>query len=354
MRYLILPFLLFLACSNSLKGQITGNDFFKVVDLYIDGQYEVVVYKLSNNGFSLKKVTPDHNINQIDYKGDMEMHQIFNCPNNLPAGNNYTLPPGFVIFKTESSTSENYIQIRFDVYLQLAEAVFMSTIEEWQREFGNYKYPSDDLLSRKSASIQDTNTYYYVNPANSSSLLSDNRRANLSLEYYASKPNTLCYLGYTRLKGDLSYRIPKFLVDNPDEFFTNVTNNKTIITVPVKKQANTYLVEVTIGGKNLIYLIDSGASEMFISKSTEKYLLELGIIRNSDYLPAKTFTLADNSTRTYRRVMLPVVKIGPIKVDNVEAAITDDGGPLLLGKSFLDRLKYWKINNINQTLELEK
>lgn len=29
-------------------------------------------------------------------------------------------------------------------------------------------------------------------------------------------------------------------------------------------------------------------------------------------------------------------------------------GPMMLGKSFLERLKYWKINNINQTLELEK
>jgi len=354
MRYLILPFLLLLVGSNSLQGQITGSDLFKAIDLYIDGQYEVVASKLSNNGFSLKKVTPEHSINQVDYKGDIEMDQTFYCPNNLPAGSNYTLPPGFIIFKTESSTSENYIKIRFDVYLQLAEAVFMSKIEEWQREFGIYKYSSEELFNRKSASIQDTNTYYYVNPENSSSLLSDNRRANLSLEYYASKPNTLCSLGYTRLKGDLSYRIPKYLISNPDEFFKNVIDDKTIITVPVKKQANTFLVEVTIGGKNMIYMIDSGASEMFISKSTEKYLLELGIIRNSDYLPSKTFTLADNSTRTYRRVMLPVVKIGPIKVDNVEAAITDDSGIPLLGKSFLDRLKYWKINNINQTLELGK
>jgi len=346
--------LLLLVGSNSLQGQITGSDLFKAIDLYIDGQYEVVASKLSNNGFSLKKVTPEHSINQVDYKGDIEMDQTFYCPNNLPAGSNYTLPPGFIIFKTESSTSENYIKIRFDVYLQLAEAVFMSKIEEWQREFGIYKYSSEELFNRKSASIQDTNTYYYVNPENSSSLLSDNRRANLSLEYYASKPNTLCSLGYTRLKGDLSYRIPKYLISNPDEFFKNVIDDKTIITVPVKKQANTFLVEVTIGGKNMIYMIDSGASEMFISKSTEKYLLELGIIRNSDYLPSKTFTLADNSTRTYRRVMLPVVKIGPIKVDNVEAAITDDSGIPLLGKSFLDRLKYWKINNINQTLELGK
>ena len=346
--------MLLLVGSNSLQGQITGSDLFKAIDLYIDGQYEVVASKLSNNGFSLKKVTPEHSINQVDYKGDIEMDQTFYCPNNLPAGSNYTLPPGFIIFKTESSTSENYIKIRFDVYLQLAEAVFMSKIEEWQREFGIYKYSSEELFNRKSASIQDTNTYYYVNPENSSSLLSDNRRANLSLEYYASKPNTLCSLGYTRLKGDLSYRIPKYLISNPDEFFKNVIDDKTIITVPVKKQANTFLVEVTIGGKNMIYMIDSGASEMFISKSTEKYLLELGIIRNSDYLPSKTFTLADNSTRTYRRVMLPVVKIGPIKVDNVEAAITDDSGIPLLGKSFLDRLKYWKINNINQTLELGK
>ena len=101
-------------------------------------------------------------------------------------------------------------------------------------------------------------------------------------------------------------------------------------------------------------MIDSGASEMFITKSTEQYLLDLGIIRNSDFLQPKIFTLADGSQKEYRRVLIPSVKIGTIRVDDVAVAITEDDSPLLLGKSFLDKFISWKINNDKQTIDLQR
>jgi aspartyl protease family protein len=102
------------------------------------------------------------------------------------------------------------------------------------------------------------------------------------------------------------------------------------------------------------YIIDSGASDMTINNSIEKYLKEIGALRSSDYLEPAKYQLADGSIKEYRRVVLHSVKIGDIILDSVVANIAGDSEILLLGKSFLNQFSYWKINNDTKTLELEK
>lgn len=93
---------------------------------------------------------------------------------------------------------------------------------------------------------------------------------------------------------------------------------------------------------------------MMISKSMETKFLDLGIIRNSDYLPSRIFVLADGSQKTYRRVKLSSIRIAGERVEDIIVAITDDSSPLLLGKSFLNKFKSWKLNNTNSTIELNR
>ncbi len=342
--------------SNSVLSQIESNELFSILDLYVDGQYEVALSKLSNNNFKLDKTTPNHTLDKTEYKGDFQLTQSFHCPNSLAgelALKNYMIP-GFISFKTENRVSDTQIYIEFRVYMLNAKYVFKQKILQWQKEFKNEVFTDVELESRNSAYAKDTTTCWSVDGENPRSLVYNNKeRAYFRLEHNTVAPSSLCTWGYSTLSGILAYNIPKYIVQNPHEYFTNLADNNTKITVPVKKQGNVYLVEITIGGQNLIYMIDSGASEMIISSAIEKKLLEMGIIRNSDYLPSQRFTFADGRSQEFRRVKLAVVKIGPIKVENVEAAIGNEDGILLLGKSFLDKFKYWKINNDNQTLELQ-
>lgn len=158
----------------------------------------------------------------------------------------------------------------------------------------------------------------------------------------------------TTVYADAYYNLVKYPIDNIEEYLANPTKYKNFISVPIKKSSGVHTVEINIGGVNYTYIIDSGASEMLISKSMETRLLDLGIIRNSDYMPSKTFTLADGTEKVYRRVKLSSVRMADLKVEDITVAITDDGSPLLLGKSFLDKFKSWKLNNSNSTIELTR
>jgi clan AA aspartic protease (TIGR02281 family) len=348
----IFLFLVLLTVLNyKTNAQIIGPDLFEIIDLYVEEHYDVVLSKLLNMGFEVKQSTPDYTSNKVDYKGDFMMIQPFPCFNNIPPEYK-EIRNSYIKFGSQNRPSEKSIQIEFDVVMPLAQNVFQSKVKQWEKEIGPGKLYSDDI-GRSVAVFKDTNTYYGKDAEDPSLLVIINYRSSFEIKYYKSDPNVLCNKGYATLEGTIYYHIPKYPVENPHDYFNNLETNKSLLTVPVKKQGNTYSVEITMGGKNFVYIIDSGASEMFISNSTEEYLLELGIIRNSDYLPSKTFRLADGSEKNYRRVKIPLIKIGTIKVEDVEAAIADNNSPMLLGKSFLDKFKYWKINNANQTIELQ-
>lgn len=341
--------LLFATLNFKAIAQISGSDLFQIIDLYMDEHFDVVLSKLKNQGFELKEATPDYSSKNVDYKGDFWMTQPYECPDIIPPYPIHTVN-GYIQFKTVSYPSEKEIEVRFEVRMTNAKYVIQNEIEQLRKEIGPEEYLKDDGKSIK-VKFQDKKKYYGKDVEDPTSLIAIDTRSIFTFTYWI---NTFaCNSPYSVLTGDIFYKIPKYPVENSIDYFKNLDANKSIITIPVKKQSNTYLVEIAIGGKSYIYIIDSGASEMLISGSTEKYLLDLGIIRNSDYLPSKTFTLADGSEKSYRRVKLPMVKIGTLKIEDVEAAIVDDNNPMLLGKSFLDKFKYWKINNSNLTLELQ-
>jgi clan AA aspartic protease (TIGR02281 family) len=341
--------LLFATLNFKAIAQITGSDLFQIIDLYMDEHFDVVLSKLKNQGFELKEATPDYSSKNADYKGDFWMTQPYECQDIIPPYPMHTVY-GYIQFKTVSYPSEKEIEVKFEVRMTNAKYFIQDKIEQLRKEIGPEEYLKDEVKSIK-VKFQDKKKYYGKDVEDPTSLILIATRSILTFNYWIN--TYACNAPYSVLTGDLFYKLPKYPVENSDDYFKNLNAYKSTIIVPVKKQGNTYLVEISIGGKNFTYVIDSGASEMLISGSTEKYLLDLGIIRNSDYLTSKVFTLADGSEKSYRRVKLPMVRIGTLKIEDVEAAIVDDNNPMLLGKSFLDKFKYWKINNSNLTLELQ-
>lgn len=329
-------------------GQISGNQLFEILDLYSEEQTKVVFAKLGNYGFQVSESTPDYTYDGLDY------HNMFTVLAPYYCGSTYDITQnGFIKFERVDHGSYDIIYIDFGIYMPNPKGFMLRKAEEWKKVggakvsvteksiFNGHTYVGfADTTIRHYESIEETGTAYQMKGT-----------LEMNLDY-SNVPNILCPNGEDMVYGKVHKTILKFPIYDLDAFFTNVNSNEKVITVPVRKEGNTYSVEIRIGGKSLMYIIDSGASEMVVPTTLLKDLIDQGIVRNSDFLAPKTFVLADGSEKEYRRVRIPVVTIGTNRVTNVISIIAEDGNPLLLGKSFLDKFRSWKINNSNLTLEL--
>lgn len=134
----------------------------------------------------------------------------------------------------------------------------------------------------------------------------------------------------------------------------NVTSeNSKVIKFPLNKNGNTYSLNIKFGKLVKTYILDSGASDMSIDDDTYGYLDINNEIKIEDRLSDAKYQLADGSTVVFKRVRIPSFTINDVTVKKIEATRVQNGKPLLLGKSFLDSFKSWKIDNENQTLIVE-
>src|SRR5439155_12944320 len=77
-----------------------------------------------------------------------------------------------------------------------------------------------------------------------------------------------------------------------------------------------------------------------------------GTIRDTDFLPGKTYTLADGSTLNSSRFLLRSLKVGSYRIANVPASIGTVSSTLLLGQSFLEKLGAWGVDSQRQVLTI--
>jgi predicted aspartyl protease len=132
-------------------------------------------------------------------------------------------------------------------------------------------------------------------------------------------------------------------------------------TAPVSKQSiamhqegGTYVVPVLINATiTLDFIVDSGAADVSIPADVVLTLMRSGSVRSSDFLGTKTYTLADGSTVPSSTFRIKSLKVGDRVIENVTVSVVDVKGSLLLGQSFLGRLKSWSIDNAKHALVLE-
>jgi clan AA aspartic protease (TIGR02281 family) len=121
--------------------------------------------------------------------------------------------------------------------------------------------------------------------------------------------------------------------------------------IPLIRAHGTLLVPAVINGKiSLDFTIDSGATDVSIPKGVFSTLIGAGTVSPQDFLDKQVYKLADGSTELSQRFRIRSLRVGNLELKDVIASVVPSGGSLLLGQSFLSRLKSWSIDNERQAL----
>ncbi|MCX6186532.1 MAG: retroviral-like aspartic protease family protein, partial [Bacteroidetes bacterium] len=68
-------------------------------------------------------------------------------------------------------------------------------------------------------------------------------------------------------------------------------------------------------------------------------LIRMKLINENDFLPGKTYSLADGSTVKSPRFIIKQMKIGGYVIRNIEVSITNSNADPLLGQNVLSKFK---------------
>ena len=130
--------------------------------------------------------------------------------------------------------------------------------------------------------------------------------------------------------------------------------SSTRLAVRMQKAGGTYVVPVLINNSiSLNFIVDSGASDVSIPADVAMTLIRTGTLSESDFIGHQTYVLADGSKMPSATFRLRSLKVGDKVVENVKASVAPVQGSLLLGQSFLGRLKSWSVDNKKHALLFE-
>lgn len=116
--------------------------------------------------------------------------------------------------------------------------------------------------------------------------------------------------------------------------------------VPLKREGGTYVVPVLINGKiTLDFTVDSGAADVSIPADVFSTMVRTKTVAQSDLMGTQVYVLADGSEHSLQRFRIRSLKVGSLEVRNVIGSVSPSAGTLLLGQSFLSRIKSWSIDN---------
>jgi peptidyl-prolyl cis-trans isomerase B (cyclophilin B) len=121
--------------------------------------------------------------------------------------------------------------------------------------------------------------------------------------------------------------------------------------ISLVKIGGVYALPVEINGVlTLKFVLDSGAAEVNIPADVVLTLVRTGTIKGTDFLPGKTYVLADGSKLKSPRFTIRSLKIGSHHIQNVPASVGTLTSSLLLGQSLLEKLGTWGIDTQRQML----
>lgn len=98
------------------------------------------------------------------------------------------------------------------------------------------------------------------------------------------------------------------------------------------------------------FIVDSGSADVSIPEEVAATLMKLGTLTGADLIGSKTYMLADGSLVPSKIYRLASLKIGGMVMQNVTVRIAAAKSSLLLGQSFLSRLKSWSMDNSRQVM----
>jgi clan AA aspartic protease (TIGR02281 family) len=101
------------------------------------------------------------------------------------------------------------------------------------------------------------------------------------------------------------------------------------------------------------FYIDSGAADVLVPMHVFDALLRAGTISRDDVTGMENYRMANGSSMKSVTFRIKTLKIGSITLENVRGSVGSQSGPALLGMSFLNRFKSWRLDNERHVLTLE-
>lgn len=124
--------------------------------------------------------------------------------------------------------------------------------------------------------------------------------------------------------------------------------------VPLVKYGGVYHTSVRINDTlNLKFVVDSGASMVFLPTQVYEKLKEAGTVRSADIRRKGKARVADGSIIRIRYVNIKTLQIGDTKIHDVLAAVGKGVDPLF-GQSALKKLEPWNIDTKKNILSFGK
>ena len=132
---------------------------------------------------------------------------------------------------------------------------------------------------------------------------------------------------------------------------TQATSTQAQEIIPIEAHNGVYVVPLLINGVlTMKFIVDSGSADVSIPAEVAANLKRLGTVSDDDFLGSKTYILADGSKASSEIHRISSLKIGGLVMQNVTVRIASEKSGLLLGQSFLRRLKSWSVDNNRQVL----
>ncbi|MEX6686111.1 retropepsin-like aspartic protease [Danxiaibacter flavus] len=111
-------------------------------------------------------------------------------------------------------------------------------------------------------------------------------------------------------------------------------------------------IKIKMGDETLVWLLDTGASDMLINKDMEEKLKKENMLSN--YIGTGEYEMANGAVDTCRKYRLNNIQVGNYSIDNVVVAVTEKGKKIIAGKALLNKFANWELNNQKGLLILTK
>jgi hypothetical protein len=116
-----------------------------------------------------------------------------------------------------------------------------------------------------------------------------------------------------------------------------------------------FAVPVVVNEKTVLrFTIDSASSDVSISENVFSTLMRSGALNPEDMIDTQNYRLANGTEQKSPRFRFRSLRVGNVELRGVIGSIVTQDGDLLLGQSFLSRLKSWSIDNERHVLLLNE
>ncbi|MCR8666214.1 retroviral-like aspartic protease family protein [Aestuariibaculum sp. M13] len=116
--------------------------------------------------------------------------------------------------------------------------------------------------------------------------------------------------------------------------------------VQMEKVNDVYQIPCKVNGIDMKFILDTGASDISISKTEANFLAKQGLLNENDILGTQKYRLANGSITEGTKIIIREIKISDVFIKNVNATVIEnENAPLLFGQSALSKFGSFEIEN---------